>query len=264
VETSANQESLEKLPGYLIMARMGKRVLRPGGRELTRWLLESAGLGPADRVVELAPGVGATAELLLAAGPKSYVGVERDPSMVARASRVIEPRGGQLRRGAADDTGLEPSAATVVVGEAMLTMQPDSGKRAVIAEAARILEPGGRYAIHELCLVPDELDPSLQDEIRDDLSRTIRIGARPLTVADWRQHLEQAGFELLDVRTVALGLLSPRRVVADEGLLGAIRFGSRAARNPAARRRLLDMRRCFLRWRGNVAAVGILARRIGE
>ena len=32
----------EKMPGHWVLARLGKRVLRPGGMQLTRRLLEAA------------------------------------------------------------------------------------------------------------------------------------------------------------------------------------------------------------------------------
>ena len=40
----------------------------------------------------------------------------------------------------------------------MLSMQPATTKARIAAEAARLLVPGGRYGIHELCLVPDDID----------------------------------------------------------------------------------------------------------
>ena len=40
--------------------------------------------------------------------------------------------------GEAADTGLDDASADVVVGEAMLTMQGDKGKAAIVAEAARV------------------------------------------------------------------------------------------------------------------------------
>ena len=35
-----------KMPGHWVLARMGKRVLRPGGLELTRRMLESLDIRP--------------------------------------------------------------------------------------------------------------------------------------------------------------------------------------------------------------------------
>ena len=54
------------LPGHWLLARLGKRVLRPGGVELTRRLLAAAEVGGAD-VVELGPGLGRTASDIVAA-----------------------------------------------------------------------------------------------------------------------------------------------------------------------------------------------------
>ena len=68
-----------KMQGHWLLARLGKRILRPGGRALTARLLREAAPSSRDDIVEFGPGVGATAELLLAAGPRSYRGV--DPSL---------------------------------------------------------------------------------------------------------------------------------------------------------------------------------------
>ncbi|HCD33381.1 MAG TPA: SAM-dependent methyltransferase, partial [Phycisphaerales bacterium] len=43
---------IAKMPGHWVLARLGKRVLRPGGVELTRWMIDSLGIGQDDRVVE--------------------------------------------------------------------------------------------------------------------------------------------------------------------------------------------------------------------
>ena len=63
----------------------------------------------------------------------------------------------------------------------MLTMQGPTQKSEIVREAARILKAGGRYGIHELCLVPDHLDEAIKLEIQHVLSQTIHVGARPLT-----------------------------------------------------------------------------------
>ena len=66
----------------------------------------------------------------------------------------------------AADTGLESESADAVIGEAMLTMQTERGKRAIIAEAYRLLRAGGTYSIHELGLQPDDLPEPVKDEVR--------------------------------------------------------------------------------------------------
>jgi hypothetical protein len=50
----------DAVQGHWLLARLGKRVLRPGGVELTNRLLALADVRDAD-VVELAPGLGRTA-----------------------------------------------------------------------------------------------------------------------------------------------------------------------------------------------------------
>ena len=57
---------------------MGKRVLRPGGLELTHQLLSDVAIDAGDIVVEFALGLGVTARLTLARRSKSYTAIERD------------------------------------------------------------------------------------------------------------------------------------------------------------------------------------------
>lgn len=63
-----------------------------------------------------------------------------------------------------------------------------------------MLRPGGRYAIHELGLMPDGLDPQIATEIRKALARSIKVNARPLTAAEWRTLFEDAGFDVQRAR----------------------------------------------------------------
>ena len=63
--------------------------------------------------------------------------------------------------GFAEESGLPAGSATVVYGEAMLSMQLPTTKDRIVAEAARLLQPGGRYGLHELCLIPDDLDEAV-------------------------------------------------------------------------------------------------------
>lgn len=249
----------EDAPGHWLLARMGKRVLRPGGSGLTRRLLERARVPGCD-VIELAPGLGRTAVELLAAEPASYTGVEMDPDAARLTRGVVEPAG-RVVVADARQTGLPDASADVVVGEAMLTMQTDPGKQAIVAEAVRLLRPGGRYAIHELGLHPDSLDADARESLRRDLARTIKVNARPLTVAEWRRLLEDAGLEIEWAGTAPMALLQVRRNLADEGIRGTLRIIANLLKDRDARQRVLGMRAIFRAHQDTLCGVALVARR---
>jgi SAM-dependent methyltransferase len=252
------QRSDADLPGHWLLARLGKRVLRPGGLELTTRLLGSAQIADAD-VVELGPGLGRTATDIAAQRPRSYVGVDASSVASAPLQKVVAATGGRLVDADAADTGLAAGSADVVVGEAMLTMQGENAKKAIVDEAFRVLRPGGRYAIHELGLMPDELADEVKDDIRREMARAIKVNARPLTVKEWSELLTGAGFEIKSVDLAPMALLQPRRVIADEGVFGALRIVGNVLTHPAARKRVLSMRGTFNRYREQLTAVAIVA-----
>jgi SAM-dependent methyltransferase len=252
---------MEKMPGHWVLARMGKRVLRPGGLELTRRLLETLAISPSDDVVEFAPGLGVTARLALARKPKSYVAVERDPDAAGIVKRFLSGPRQQCVLGTAEETGLPDQSATVVYGEAMLSMHPATTKLRIVQEAARLLKPGGRYGIHELCVVPDHADDSIRNAIQRELSSDIHVGVRPLTRREWRELFQAAGLTIVAEHTARMHLLEPWRLIKDEGLLRTMRFAWNVATHPTARRRVLRMRNVFRKYNQYLAAIAIVAKK---
>jgi SAM-dependent methyltransferase len=235
-------------------------VLRPGGVDLTKWLLDALAVGRRDSVVEFNPGLGATARLALARRPESFVAVGRDSATLAAVSTLKAPTvrvRGQLAD--AVRTGLPDGSASVVYGEAMLTMQPERTRRRVVAEAYRLLRSSGRYGIHELCLTPDDIEPALAQEITAALGDAIDMGAPPRTVSGWRELLAGQGFTVIAEATVPMRLLEPSRLIADEGLSGAVRIAARLLRDTAARRQFLQMRGALRRYRRHLGAVALVA-----
>ncbi|MDI1288519.1 MAG: methyltransferase domain-containing protein [bacterium] len=249
----------EDVQGHWLLARLGKRVLRPGGAGLTRRLLDAASVPEAD-VVELAPGLGRTAAWIVKEGPRSYTGVDRDPDAARLVDKVVA-RHGSVRVGDAATTGLADACADVVVGEAMLTMQSDRGKRAIVAEAVRVLRPGGRYAIHELAITPDDISTKVSDQIRRELAQSIRVNARPMTAAQWRTLLTDAGLVVDWTGTAPMALLQFRRNLADEGIVGTLRIIGNIVRDREARRRVLGMRATFIRHRDVLTGIALVAHR---
>ena len=248
-----------RMPGHWLLARMGKRVLRPGGIELTQQMLDALDIGGGDEVVEFAPGLGVTARTALAREPRSYTGIERDEDAARHVRSYLSGESRRCLVGHAEGTGLSDGSASVVYGEAMLTMQTSAQKVAIVAEAARVLRAGGRYGIHELALEPDDLSDSTKTKIQQDLSAAIHVRARPLTASEWRELLAAHGFVVTKHVNAPMHLLEPRRLIRDEGLARALRFIWNVATTPAARQRVRAMHGLFRRYADHLAATAIVA-----
>src|SRR3546814_11203922 len=85
-----------RMPGHWLLARLGKRVLRPGGVEITEQLLAATAIGRADDRVGVAPGLGATTRRIVEAGPARYTGGGRAPAAAEQDERWLA---GKQRRG---------------------------------------------------------------------------------------------------------------------------------------------------------------------
>jgi SAM-dependent methyltransferase len=251
-------ESCGQAARALLLASLGKRVLRPGGLELTQRLLKELNASADDRIVELAPGVGITAQFVLQVKPMSYTGIERDARAADRLRDRLAAPHVQIRTASAKNTELPTGCASLVYGEAMLSMQTPAQKRRIVQEAYRLLEPGGRYGIHELALVPENIDGDARKHIERETSMNIHAGVRPVTLGEWESLLREAGFQVRWSCTAAMNLLEPRRVLADEGLAGVLQIVFNMVRKPEARRRVLSMRRMFQRFESNLKAVSLV------
>lgn len=247
--------------GHWILAKMGKKVLRPGGRKLTETLIGHLNISQDDDVVEFAPGLGVTAELTLKHNPKSYTGIElsKDASRVLRQKIAGENR--HIIIANASDSTLTNDSYSKVYGEAMLTMQADTRKRKIIQEAHRILKTGGLYGIHELGLQPNELAEEKKQEIQKALAKVIKVNARPLTTQEWTQLLESQGFEVIQTDTSPMHLLEKKRMLADEGLFRTAKIVFNMLTHPKERKHILAMRKVFRQYQQHLNAVSLVARK---
>jgi SAM-dependent methyltransferase len=249
------------MPAHWLLARLGKRVMRPGGLPVTQTMLAGLGIGSDDDVVDLAPGLGVTVQLVHAARPASFRGLERSEVEAERARRLSGGVPYACVVAAPEATGLADASASVVYGEAVLSLETDATKQAIIAEAARLLRPGGRLGLHELLLRPDDLAAEQKRGIEEQLTRTLRVRARPLTLTEWKALLERGGFDVDVASSAPLLLLSPPTFVRDEGVGGTVRFVARAVRHPAALQRLSVIWKVFRRYRHHLGAVALVARK---
>lgn len=184
--------------GWPLARRAGIGTIRFGGEAMTRRMLDAAGVGRGARVVDLAPGRGATGALLNDADLHSYTAVCATDDVAAAVRGRI---GGLERRtviGTPDDTGLPGGEASAVIAETLLTGLSDPGKQAVLRETMRILRPGGCAAFHELAILDDPWARGALP-LRALLSAPARGGLRPLDAQGWRDLVHGLGLEVVGV-----------------------------------------------------------------
>ena len=254
-----NNKTINTEQGHWILARMGKKVLRPGGKELTLKLVEALKITSQDAIVEFAPGMGYTASFTFNKNPRSYTGIELNEEAAANLKRKLKGENLRIINTNAANTGLEDACADKVYGEAMLTMQADHRKSEIIKEAYRLLKKGGLYGIHELGLTPDHLDLKIKDSIQRQLAQVIKVNARPLTQLEWCVLLENEGFTIKEVYASPMHLLEPARIINDEGLFRSLKIGFNILTNPAARKRIMKMRGIFNKYEEQMTAFAIIA-----
>lgn len=257
----------EHAAGFALLGSLGKRVLRPGGAEMTRHLLADLAITTQDDVVELAPGRGHTARLILERQPASYYAVDRDiEAEQSLAPLLVWPKG-QFRRASVSRTGLPDLCATVGMAEAVLTMHPLNIKENIVAELARLVRPGGRIGLHEVAYRLDDLDHTVEcDDVEElrietELTADFKVPFQALTMTDWESLLARHGFSLESVHRAPLRLLEPDRIVADEGFVGAAKFAANVFADPSVRRRITHMRATMRRNAPHLRAVAMIAHR---
>lgn len=171
-----------------------------------------AALRPGETVLDF--GCGGGIDALLAAhavgADGMVVGLDSAPEMIerARANGTVAVRDRELEFREADlaDTGLPAGFADVMISNCVINLCPD--KDEVYREALRVLRPGGRLAISDICLteeIPAELTVSFQQTWSGCMG-----GALPVTT--YFEIVGQAGFE--DVSVVAEHPLGPEELEA--------------------------------------------------
>jgi len=248
--------------GHWILAKMGKKVLRPGGKELTQKLIQNLKINSEDHIVEFAPGLGFTASLALQYNPKTYTGIELNEEAAKILRKTINGKGRKISIGNAAESTLDDHSYSKVYGEAMLTMQADHRKSIIIKEAHRILKKGGLYGIHELGLQPDNLPEEKKAEIQRALAQISKVNARPLTTSEWRNLLEKEGFSVIKTETSPMLLLEPKRMIDDEGFFRTLKIVFNIFTHPKELKRILAMRKVFRKYQSHLNALCIVAEKI--
>lgn len=217
--------------------RIVSGVVRPGGEAMVRRAIEGAGLGEGDRVVELAPGLGLTSRAVVAANPRTWTGVEPDALAAAHVRKAVGGPGREVVCAPVDATGLAGGEASLVVCDALLSTLDAPGRAGVLAEAVRLLGPGGRLALHELT-------PAAGAEA-GSLARLEGAGLHLLPEEDWRGEVEAAGLVVVGSLVGPLDMPAQRDLMREAGPRGALRLTRELALDGTVRSAALAVRQAL-------------------
>jgi arsenite methyltransferase len=179
-----------------------------------------ADLAEGETVLDL--GSGAGADVLISArrvgATGKAIGLDMTDEMLDLARANAAEAGlenVEFRKGYLEDMPLPDGSVDVVISNCVINLSGD--KPRVIREAARVLRPGGRFAVSDVIA-----DPDMDEQTRADMAAWTGCVAGALTEAEFRGTLESAGFEEIEIREThrvhehaAAAIIRARKPTAD-------------------------------------------------
>lgn len=215
--------------GHNFLASLGKRRLRPGGKEGTEWLLDHLDQNKPLKVLEVACNQGTTTFELVDKYPIDIVACDLSEDALNRARKRAKnhPKKDHIEFRIADARSLpfEDNSFDIVINEAMLTMLSDVDKLKALKEYHRVLKPGGKVLTHDVLFRTD--DKAYQVKIRKDMTRNILANVKPLTGVEWESLFTSCGF-IVQSKTGPMSLMDPKGMIKDEGFGGTLKIVSNA------------------------------------
>jgi ubiquinone/menaquinone biosynthesis C-methylase UbiE len=157
-----------------------------------------ADLHEGETVLDL--GSGAGADVLISArrvgATGRAIGLDMTDEMLelARANAVEAGVGNvEFVKGNIEEIPLPAASVDVVISNCVINLVGDKHK--VLAEAARVLRPGGRFAVSDVIA-----DPGMDEATRADMAQWTGCIAGALTEAEFRQALTAAGLTDIEIR----------------------------------------------------------------
>jgi arsenite methyltransferase len=157
-----------------------------------------ADLHAGEIVLDLGSGAGAdvliSARRVGATGRAIGLDMTDDMLSLARANAAQAGVGNvEFVKGYIEEIPLPDASVDVVVSNCVLNLSGDKPK--VMAEAARVLKPGGRFAVSDVIA-----DPDMDDVTRVDMAAYTGCIAGALTEHEFRVGLQAAGFADIEIR----------------------------------------------------------------
>jgi arsenite methyltransferase len=162
------------------------------------YYFDLAAIEPDDVVVDLGSGSGMDSFL---AGRQTgeagrVVGIDMTEAQLTKARRLATEHGFanvEFVEAHIEQLPIEKSSADVVISNGVINLSPDKAK--VFAEAARVLRSGGRLAIADIVTATQ-----LPEGVTCDAALWAACIGGALQRDDYREAIEQAGFEIADLK----------------------------------------------------------------
>jgi SAM-dependent methyltransferase len=123
------------------------------------------------------------------------IGIDMTPAMIERA-RANASAGGytnvEFYQSTIDNIPLPDASVDCVISNCVINLAPD--KPAVFREIARVLKPGGRFAVSDIALKGD-----LPEAIAKSMAAYVGCIAGAIRIEDYRAGLLAAGFEHVEI-----------------------------------------------------------------
>jgi arsenite methyltransferase len=157
-----------------------------------------ADLNEGETVLDL--GSGAGGDVLISArrvGPTGKaIGLDMTDEMLALARQNAAAAGVEnveFRKGYIEELPVADESVDVVISNCVINLSGD--KQRVLNEAARVLKPGGRFAVSDVIA-----DEDMDDETRADMAQWTGCIAGALTRDEFEQALTNAGLRDVEIR----------------------------------------------------------------
>ncbi len=222
---------MQRIPGHELLARLGKKRLRPGGVKATNWLIEKGEFNSEKKVLEVACNMGTTLIEVANKYGCSITGVDMSDEALEKAKENIKAANLEdkinLLKADARSLPFEDETFDIVINEAMLTMLSNKDKEKALNEYYRVLKKGGVLLTHDINILR-----KVPKVIISVMRKIINVPAVPLKEFDWINLLKKAGFTDIEEKTGKMTLMSDEGMIVDEGEEGMRLIHENAKKDP--------------------------------
>ncbi len=202
--------------GHEFLARIGKKILRPGGKKGTRFLLKNCMIDNNTKILDVACNRGETLIYLHKKYQCELVGLDNNELFLDLAKENLAKKGllDEIKLVLADAQKIPypDNYFDIIINQAMLTMIFPDILDNIIKEYYRVLKPGGLLLTHDLAVKDEE-----GLELISPLRTLVKVPASPKTFSNWSKEFNKNGFKLKNHKFGKMTLINPIGLLYDEG-----------------------------------------------